>query len=91
MIKFLLKDTVTMRVSTKEDADVLHKKMMEETLSNGWILSSWNEKFKAVKAKGEVVDEYMVVTYTITFQPEKEPLDVLDDIIYNVRPNTWSD
>lgn len=90
MIQFLIKNSVTVRVTDKEEADNLHKKIMEETLENGWILSSWTEKHKEKKQKGEIVDEWMLVTYTITFQEEKEPDNVLDSIEYNMRENIWS-
>lgn len=84
MIKFLTKATNTVRVSDKEEADELHKKVMDETLSKGWILSSWTEKHKEKKEKGEVVEEWMLVTYAITFQDEKNPDFALKDIEYNM-------
>lgn len=91
MIQYLVKNAVTVRVADKEQADDLHKKIMEETLSKGWVLSSWTEKHKEKKQKGEVVDEWYAITYTITFQEEKEPYDVLDSIEYNMRENVWGD
>lgn len=91
MIQYLIKNAVTVRVADKEQADDLHKKIMEETLNKGWILSSWTEKHKEKKVKGEVVDEYFLITYSIIFQEEKDPYDVLDSIEYNMRENVWSD
>ena len=91
MIQYLIKNAVTVRVADKEQADDLHKKIMEETLNKGWILSSWTEKHKEKKVKGEVVDEYFLITYSIIFQEEKDPYDVLDPIEYNMRENVWSD
>lgn len=91
MIQYLVKNAVTVRVADKEQADDLHKKIMEETLNKGWILSSWTEKHKEKKAKGEVVDEYFLITYSIIFQEEKDPYDVLDSIEYNMQENVWSD
>ena len=91
MIQYLIKNAVTVRVADKEQADDLHKRIMEETLNKGWILSSWTEKHKEKKVKGEVVDEYFLITYSIIFQEEKDPYDVLDSIEYNMRENVWSD
>lgn len=85
MIKFLIKSTNAVRVESKEAADELHKQIMNETLQNGWILSAWTEKHKEKKQKGEVVEEWVLVTYTITFQEEKEPLEALSSIEYNTK------
>lgn len=83
MIQYLIKNSVTVRVADKEEADSLHKKIMDEALAQGWILSSWTEKHKERKQKGEVIDEYFVVNYTITFDIEKEPeLSPLKNIEY---------
>lgn len=83
MIQYLIKNSVTVRVADKEEADNLHKKIMDETLAQGWILSSWTEKHKERKQKGEIIDEYFIITYTITFDVEKEPgLSPLKNIEY---------
>lgn len=91
MIQYLVKNAVTVRVADKGQADDLHKKIMEETLDKDWVLSSWKEVQKTKKQKGEVVDEYFLITYSITFQEEKDPYNVLDSIEYNMRENVWSD
>lgn len=91
MIQYLIKNAVTVRVADKEQADDLHKKIMEETLNKGWVLSSWTEKHKEKKQKGETIEDWFLITYTITFQEEKDPCDALDSIEYNMRENVWSD
>lgn len=91
MIQYLIKNSVTVRVTDKEEADNLHKKIMEETLQNGWILSSWTEKHKERKQKNEIVDEWMTITYTIIFQEEKEPEQALKNITYDFYNNYAGD
>lgn len=84
MIQYLIKSANTIRVADKDEADALHKKIMEECLEQGWILSSWGEKHKEKKKKGEIEEEYFVITYTITFQEEKECYQALKGITYDM-------
>lgn len=85
MIEYLLKSANTVRVADKDEADTLHKQIMEECLENGWILSSWTEKHKEKKVKGDTEEEWMVITYTITFQEEKTCMSVLKGITYDMQ------
>lgn len=84
MIKWIGKSTIELRVATEDEADELHKQMIQETAKHGWILSSWSENKKEKKVKGEVVEEWVVVKYVITFSDLKEPCIVLNDINYDV-------
>jgi hypothetical protein len=40
-------------------------------------LTSFSYKTKYIKAKGEIIEEYQVVTATITIDNEKEPEGVM--------------
>lgn len=71
---YTLKTTNVYRVPTVEDALAL-RKYLEKTCTGE--LTSFSYKTKYVKAKGEIVDEYQVVTATITIDNEKEPEGVM--------------
>lgn len=75
MIKNLLKVTQELRVSTKEDAETLHKQFEDNAHNGGYTLSSWTETFKETKAKGEVIDEYYVCKATFVLDNAKEPIN----------------
>lgn len=71
---YTLKTTNVYRVPTVEDALTLRKHLERECIGE---LTSFSYKTKYVKAKGEIVDEYQVVTATITIDNEKEPEGVM--------------
>lgn len=84
MIKYLVKDTVELRVETEDDADILHKEMIQKAAEMGIILNSWQETKKERKIKGEIVDEWINVKYSLIFNDQKEPITALDNIEYNM-------
>lgn len=84
MVKYLLKAVNEYRVSTKENADVLHKEIEEEATKNGWTLSGWAETYKTRKSQGEIVEEWYICKSTVTFNDPKEPTDELQSIEYNM-------
>lgn len=69
-----LKTTNVYRVPTVEDALRLRKSLEKECVGE---LTSFAYKTKYIKEKGEVVEEYQVVTATITIDNEKEPEGIL--------------
>lgn len=69
-----LKRTNTYRVPTVEDALRLRKYLEKEEEGE---LTSFAYKTKYIKAKGEIIEEYQLVTATITYDEEKEPLGVM--------------
>ena len=85
MIKYLIKSTQEIRVETEEDADALHKQMAAEADEIGATLTSWNEAKKEKKSKGEVLDEWFICKYTLTFEDPKEPVNILDSIEYHIN------
>ena len=65
-----LKTTNVYRVPTVEDALRLRKWLERESVGE---LTSFSYKTKQIKVKGEVVEEYQLVTATITIDNEKDP------------------
>ena len=56
MVKYLINDTTTYRVSTIEDVEALHEELKNDPT---FELGSFSYKTKQVKAKGEIIDEYV--------------------------------
>lgn len=65
----LIKVTNTYRVPTVQDALELRKQL--DTLPGE--LTSFKYATKYIKAKGEIIEEYQIVTATLQFDNEKEP------------------
>mgnify|MGYP003468795298 FL=1 len=67
---YLLKAVDTYRVATVADVEALH----EELLNDGTFdLTAFSYKTKYIKQKGEIIEEYQVVSATKVFTDEKEP------------------
>lgn len=66
---YLIKTTNTYRVPTVQDALEL-RKQLEDTPGE---LISFKYTTKYIKAKGEIIEEYQLVTVTLQFNNEKEP------------------
>lgn len=71
---YTLKTTTNYRVATVEDALRLRKWLEKNSLGE---LTSFKYTTKYIKAKGEIIEEYQVVTATITVDSEKEPEGVM--------------
>lgn len=71
-MKYLLAVTEKYRVSSEDEA----LKFIDEAKNDrGYVLNKYTTQKKEVKQKGEVVDEYVVVSLTKIFNNEKEPTD----------------
>lgn len=76
-MRYLLTTTEKYRVGTVEEAEALH----EEFLKDGrYTLNSFGYTTKYIKEKGQIVEEYQVVTVKKTFNEEKEPTT---DVVIN--------
>ena len=53
-----------------EEVEELDEQLLED---NSYQLTTFGYKTKQIKAKGEVVEEYQVVTETRVFNEEKNP------------------
>lgn len=81
MAKYLLAVSEKYRVDTEPEAQAL----IEEAKHDGaYVLSKYDCTYKEVKQKGEVVDDYFLVTLTKKFCDEKEP-DVQVNTVYEVE------
>ena len=67
---YTLKTTNIYRVPTVEDALALREHL--ESTSKG-ELTGFKYVTKYIKSKGEIVEEYQVVSATLVFTEEKEP------------------
>ena len=71
---YLINTVDTYRVPTVEDVEALH-----ETLKNdpNFTLASFSYKTKYIKEKGQVIDEYQLVSAKKIFNDEKEPVSTI--------------
>lgn len=70
MERYLLKAVDTYRVPDEVAVEKLH----DELLNDGnFDLVGFSYKVKQIKAKGEIIEEYMVVQATKVFTEEKNP------------------
>jgi hypothetical protein len=74
-MRYLLKAVDTYRVPTVEDVEILHEELLADPYFD---LVAFSYKTKQIKAKGEVIEEYQVVSATKVFTDEKIPERVLE-------------
>ena len=67
---FLINTTDVYRVDTVEEVEALHEEL---TKDSRFTLTSFSYKTKYIKQKGEIIDEYQLVTAKKIFNDEKEP------------------
>lgn len=77
MTKYLIKTTMTYRVATVDEVEQLHEDLIN---NENFSLVGFGYKTKVIKQKGEVVEEYQLVTATVTINDEKEPEDSAMDV-----------
>ena len=77
MVKYLVKTTMTYRVATVDEVEQLHDDLIN---NENFSLVGFGYKTKVIKQKGEIVEEYQLVTATVTINDEKEPEDSNIDI-----------
>ena len=66
-MKELLKNTEQHRVDTEEEATRLIEEETELAKANGYRLTKTESKYRTKKAKGEVIDEWYIVTIEKNF------------------------
>ena len=77
MTKYLTKTTMTYRVATVDEVEQLHEDLIN---NENFSLVGFGYKTKVIKQKGEIVEEYQLVTATVTINDEKEPEDSAMDV-----------
>lgn len=69
-MRYLLKAVDTYRVATVADVEALHQELLDDPTFD---LTAFSYKTKYIKQRGEIVEEYQVVSATKVFTEEKEP------------------
>ena len=77
MTKYLIKTTMTYRVATVDEVEQLHEDLIN---NENFSLVGFGYKTKVIKQKGEIVEEYQLITATVTINDEKEPEDSAMDV-----------
>ena len=72
-MRYLLKAVDTYRVPDEAAVEALHEELLNDPCFD---LVGFSYKVKQIKAKGEVVEEYMVVQATKQKKKKKEPEDI---------------
>lgn len=80
MARYLTNVVETYRVATEEEVEIFLKELKGDPK---FTLSSFSYKKKEVKSKGEVIEEYYLVSAKKEFNIEKEPMSFVD-ITYEV-------
>lgn len=75
MSRYLVKTTDVYRVDTLAEVEEFHNELKNNPK---FELDSFGYKQKQVKQKGEIVDEYCLVTVKKVFNDEKEPMSNID-------------
>lgn len=70
MSKWLLKTTEVYRTDTDEEAKELIEKAKRDTM---FELTKYSSEYKEVKQKGEIVEEFYLVSLSKTFNDPKQP------------------
>lgn len=81
MSKFMISDTTVYRVGTVAEVEQLHEDLKDDP---SFTLASFSYKTKYIKAKGEILEEYQLVTAKKLFTDEKDPGEQVD-INYTVK------
>lgn len=69
-MRYLLKAVDTYRVASVNDVETLHEELLNDPTFD---LVAFSYKTKYIKAKGDVVEEYQVVSATKMFTDERDP------------------
>ena len=74
-MKYLLSTTEKIRVGTVAEVEVLHDEVLSDP---NFTVASFGYTTKYIKQKGQIVEEYQVVTIKKVFNDEKEPESSID-------------
>ncbi len=80
-MKYLINSVDTYRVATVADVEALHEELKNDS---HFTLAAFSYKTKTIKSKGDIIDEYQLVTVKKLFNEEKEP-DSFIEINYEVN------
>jgi hypothetical protein len=77
-MRYLLKAVDTYRVPSVADVEALNDELLADP---SFDLVAFSYKTKYIKAKGEIIEEYQVVSATKMFTDEKDPERVVN-VVY---------
>ncbi len=81
MSKYMISDTTVYRVGTVDEVELLHEELANDPTFD---LVSFSYKTKQLKQKGEIVEEWQLVTAKKVFTDEKMP-NAQVDVNYKVK------
>ncbi|MCF0126849.1 MAG: hypothetical protein HUJ68_14075 [Clostridia bacterium] len=81
MSRYLIKTTDTYRIDTIGEVEQFHNELKHNTC---FELESFSYQNKQVKQRGEIIDEYVLVTVKKVFNDAKDPVSNID-IIYETN------
>ena len=81
MSRYAISDTTVYRVPDVAAVEELHQELLDD---GNFQLVGFSYKTKQIKVKGEVVEEYQVVTAKRVFNEEKDP-EYKVDITFEVK------
>lgn len=70
MAKYLIKTTEIYRVDSENEVEAI---LADAKNDSKYELVKYSSQHKEVKSKGEIIDEYELVSLTKSFTAEKEP------------------
>ena len=82
MIKWLIKSQNEFRLETMSDVEEFHKELQKEAENGGYTLTNFSWAEKAIKEKGEIVENYFQVKATFVFNTLKEPENPFTKVEY---------
>lgn len=82
IMNWLIKSTNEFRVETLAGVDEFKANLYATANSLGATVSSFNVNLKEVKSKGEIIEEYYQVKYTLVFNELKAPENAFFSVEY---------
>lgn len=70
MKKFLIKEVKTYRVDSEIDAKELIDDFSNKQFNNGYKFVKGTYEYKNKKTKGEIIDEWYIVTVSLSYEVE---------------------
>lgn len=83
-MKSLIKSTVELRFEDIESVKAYQEELRANAEAEHYNVSTYNWTLKEVKSKGEVIDEYFIVKYTLIFNEAKAPENTLVKVKYEL-------
>lgn len=83
-VKYLIKTTETLRLECMSDVEDYHKWLQRDADKQGYQLVGFSWKEKCKRVKGEIADEWFVVSATKVFADEKDPDLPLRQVTYDM-------